>query len=88
MVTVDHRTPGGKRARGVDAEIQAAARLRAARRRVAADIVTRAAAGRDSAARDPELLAGEHSVAVQRIEVDDLLDNGAGVLVGIRALGH
>src|SRR5580693_3338509 len=41
-----------------------------------------------SAARNPELLAGEHDVAAQRVEVDDLMDDGAGVLVRIRALGH
>ena len=41
-----------------------------------------------SAARHPELLTGEHEVAAQGVKVDDLLDDGAGVLLRVRALGH
>ena len=41
-----------------------------------------------SAAGNPQLLAGLHGGAAQGVEVDDLPDDHAGVLIGIRALGH
>jgi hypothetical protein len=41
-----------------------------------------------SAAGNPQLLAGLHGGAAQGVEVDDLPDDHAGVVIGIRALGH